>query len=522
MKKFSYIFKSAIMVTFTMLMAMCANGNNGGSGDYRNAIPKDANFVFSINPNSICEKAGVDNIKDLAVYEKSVTELERTGIPDSQLNYIKSLMEDPEKTGIDIKENAYVFLKADPNSSSYSPDFFGGFLLKMNNKTKFDEVVGFASDVSEGEISKTTVSGTDVVVLKEGYGEQVILAYTNSSALFYVKRGELKEVTDEAVNLLKQGKEKSILSNGDIASKLTNKNDIDFIVSMSDFPTSLMGGASNIMVKRLLNSVMGYSINFEKGKIASDISLSFLSKDAQEEFDKLDASAGKQKGDLLKYIPESSIMVLGGTLDGAKLYDALSTMKEFAMFRMMPQVKQVFSAVNGDMAISICGLKPYNYDVIPEFSMLVTLKDTKAVDTIIEQFSDMLKETAPKQYEIDLGRGIVITLGVKDKILYATNNKDTKSAVGGKKIESFDDKRFKGNYGTVIVDMNKLSDIILQTAGDQNSARQAANVLKTLDSVELYADSRVHAAFDVNMADKSQNSAKTIYEIISALVEAQL
>lgn len=520
MKNFSYILKSAIIATFAMFLAMCANGSS--NNNYRNAIPKDALFVFSINPNSISEKAEIGDVKTHSWYQKIVSMLEYEGMTPDQVNYIKSILEEPENVGVDAKQPAYVFCVLDEQNSS-SPRVQGGLVLKMKNKAKFEEAYEFFNNLAGGEFEKKKSGGCDVIVIEDRSWRSVVCAYDEETIMIYGSQDDSDNAIVNAVRFLKQDRSKSILANKDIASRLEDKNDMDMIVAISNMSEKMVSEMPMpAMYKRFLGTDIAFKSNFEKGKIASQMSMFFKDKDTEKAFLEFDASAGKQKGDLLKYLSEDSFFVMGATVDGAKMYDILSSMKEFAMIRMIPFVKDVLSAIEGDILVGVSNPEISQYDFNGGITAMITVKDTKIVDTLLEQVGDMFEKTGSGQYTIDLRKGenSVFTLGVKDKIVYFTNSKETLDAFNGKKIKSYDNSLFKGSYATLALDMNTVSDIAANTGG--YSARQAAQVLKMFSDVEISSKDRFNADIDVKMSNKSQNAAKTIYEVLSALVEENM
>lgn len=518
MEKIGYILKTALLAATAVFMATCG----GSDVNYRNAVPDNTLFLVSVNPNSIYKKAEIGDIKDNQLYRKFFEELEDDALAQLQINFIKSIIEKPENTGINTENDFYVFVALEPESTPDDPELSYGLLCEIADKKKFDQIVDFVVEASQGEMEKREKSGTNILVLQEHSMSTYICAYNNISALILKIDDDYEEAAEAAARMLNQKKQDSFFADKNVASYFDRKDDISFVLAMDNCYDIIMQNnlmSSTMFAKKLAMSKLTFNFNFEKGKISSDAKFLFKDKAAEKEFQNSDFTAGNQKGDIIKYISDNSVMALGATMNGSKLYEFLTTnMKQFAMVGLVPQVKQVMDAIYGDFVFS---LSAGDGDT-PGLTIIVTMKDTKVVDSMLEEMGGFLNEIGDNQYSVNMGRGNMLTLGIKDKHLYFTNDDNTVSAINGNKIASLDNKLFKGNKSTAIVNFDQLSDIITTNAGRSHKTLTITKFLSIFDNIEVYCPDNTSGHMDVNMADKNQNAAKTIYGAAMQLAEDNL
>ena len=123
------------LCVFVMLLASCSKNSNK-LGRY---IPNDASFVMHINGNAVSEKLPWQEVKEGAIFSQIIAD-------SNTSNYLKSALENPDNTGIDIKSDMTVFLK---NDSA------GGYMAlqgKVKDEAKFRN---FYTSLTNGEVTKS-------------------------------------------------------------------------------------------------------------------------------------------------------------------------------------------------------------------------------------------------------------------------------------------------------------------------------------------------------------------------------
>ncbi|HEV8079404.1 MAG TPA: DUF4836 family protein, partial [Chitinophagaceae bacterium] len=99
-----YIKLISLIGLFSILIFSCGKKNNLGK-----MIPKEASIVVELNTKSILSKLSWDEIKKSYWYNKLMTD---SSIPATS----KAFIDDPAKTGIDVKSNMIFFILKPENN----------------------------------------------------------------------------------------------------------------------------------------------------------------------------------------------------------------------------------------------------------------------------------------------------------------------------------------------------------------------------------------------------------------------
>ena len=506
--------KPALIAAVSLLIVSC------GGSDYRNALPGDSFVTLSFKAQTLLDKANVGDIKQTALYQMAEDGFDDMDVPTAVQEYLLSVLAEPAKSGLDLKTDAYFFVKMEMDEYGYDTSGEGGMLFKVANKGDFDS---FAAALAEqGEFEIQTSDNVSMIVIDDDTRSSSILAYNNDACIIYFAQKSYDEVLSRVKELFAQGQSQSIMANKAVAAELSSRNDLCGVLSLNNLPAAIKSEIPNQTLPgmaAIMSSTIIMPLNFEKGKVVMGVKTVFDNKEDEKEYKKAYDYVGTQSGKLLSFLPLNSIGVVGANLKGAKIYEMIASMREFAMVGAVPQVEQIMNAIDGDMTFSVKGSTDS-----PELSLLANVNDASVVEAltgIAEMAGLPYTEAAPGQYRINLDFfGINIDFGVKNKVLYVTNDSEVAAAINGEKIESIAGKFghvFKGSSGSVAVDFDLLMPTIKSAMRYSYGSDQVFQVLAIFDTFEA-SGSGLESVLVLNMKDKDKNALETISALTSKLI----
>ena len=513
MKNSLRLLKLACLVAVSMLVVSC-----GGGADYRNLLPADSFITVSVNPASLMQKSEAGDIEQHPLFIRLKAELdEDQSMSAEEKEYLLALLKNPCESGLDMKKDIYYFMSMD--GTIESPVIRGGMLLPVGDKAKLDALIARVNEKSGTEVE--TVSGISIIKIAEESTMSVICAYDGAACLFYFAQDSQDAALETVKGLFAQKSAESLLGNKAVAEQLARKNDINMVFSYAGM-TSVMNNpmlSSMPMMDALKGATMVGSVNFEKGRIVTDATMTYKDKESETKMMDFYAYVKPQTGALLRYLPANSIGTVAYGLDGEKMYSVLSAMPGYGMLMANPMVKQVMDAFDGDFALNFSGMT--SDGKYPVASLLAQVKDPAVLQMIVTNLAGMpIQQTGQGEYTFSMG-GITVLFGVKGDVLYCTTDAVVKSALDGAEIESLTsmDKIFEAKSGTFHLDFEGLNTMIAQlVGGNVNPGVEAVlSVLAMFDDMEAYG-TMSGGTIIVNMVDKEQNSFKTICDKTGELI----
>ena len=128
MKKTSYFFLIAIFGAFLL------NSCSSGTPESLSVIPKDANFVASMDVRSVFQKAKFEELREL----KSVKLLEKELKNENRsvADIFEKIMESPGSTGIDFTKEIFMFQTTEAENEMYMC-----FAMDLSNRAEFSKFI---------------------------------------------------------------------------------------------------------------------------------------------------------------------------------------------------------------------------------------------------------------------------------------------------------------------------------------------------------------------------------------------
>jgi hypothetical protein len=247
------IILAAIVSGFSACDDGISSANLGGESAANN-VPEDASAVVAINLKSLMGKADMDVMKKMAFYEDMVAESAR-----QQGETMAKVLENPEKSGIDLNQNAYFFMDIDGKDENG----LIGFVFTISDKGQFEDLVN-ESDMEANESNGFQYASNNQSVVAWNGSIGFIGVISNS----YDKRVDVEIQLDKVFN-----NRSSITNNSDARKALGGNHDMNYYFSTSKlvdmFSEELAMGEFFINKEDLKNnSFTGYT-DFNEGEIES-------------------------------------------------------------------------------------------------------------------------------------------------------------------------------------------------------------------------------------------------------------
>ncbi|MEM6725290.1 MAG: DUF4836 family protein, partial [Bacteroidota bacterium] len=116
----------------SLVFTSCKEKKGSGVSSY---IPEEGTFmVFSIDFQNIMEKADYENVKTLDFFKDAIEEVKE----ESEL--LVEIMNDPRKSGIDLAQDAYIFVEFEEITEE-DPKGAMGFVAALADKNQFEKVL---------------------------------------------------------------------------------------------------------------------------------------------------------------------------------------------------------------------------------------------------------------------------------------------------------------------------------------------------------------------------------------------
>lgn len=506
-----------VLTAVAVLMAACG----GDKPDYRSALPGDAMMVVAFQPAQIVAKSGVNagTMEQSPLYQRLVGQMDASGaLSAEEKEYVLSLLAHPEESGIDGERAGYFFLAP---AASDEPGFQGGVLLPLDDVAKFTAMV----DRINARNGLQTVQEGDLSVVRIGEKDNVtgLCAYNAGAVMCCFGQNSYEALLSYAKARFAAKTSESLMADTALSEFFAGKNDVDMYLSYKELMQlqNQLAAASLPMADVLAGVRMVGSMNFEQGRIVAAGQMLYASKEAEEQMAAFYSYVREQRGSLLKYLPAKGVATLGFGLKGSEFYTTLSQMPGYGMMLANPMVKQVFDAIEGDMAINFAGMLPGG--TYPKATLLCEVNDPAVVDNLVAALPGMpVVKSGEGAYSISMA-GVTVFFGVKDKVLYATSDAEVKTALDGVKIDALtgQESLFKGHVAAMYFDFVQLNTLL------GNYAAISPQMQPLMEVLSLFADMQAWGAEDrgemvVRMQDRERNALETICSTVSGMMAAAL
>ena len=525
-----YTFRLYLTILLAGIVFSCSKQ---AQNNYIRVIPNDALFVFSYDAKSMNAKSEIPVTEKEKLNKTILDNLQNTLSPNL-LQQVEKIMKNPQESGLSNEDRIYIFL----NPTTSSEKLNGGIVVKVTDLNKLKQNV---------QLLETEQKCT-APVEKNGYWEtsldnNVKCAYNEELLLLLVGTDEAT-LSASLTQSMEQKEENSILNNKGFNKLNNQQNDIALYLKAGKI-TSLLSGLMTAVQQPIPNQVMleGIasltSLNFEQGVIRLNTENYAETSEAQQLLEQQAALSGAMKSVFLDCFPASSLVYIGGNIQGEKIYEFLQTypQKEVqeaflkAQENQQIDLKKLFSAFQGDISLGFTSLSTQ----IPVITAYAEMKDNYLMDwfkTKKDSLSKVLgvtfSETGENAYNALIGGSVTIYFGQKGDILYLTNDAQAGQNPGSKVNNPMSEapwaKNAKNSYGIFVINISDLMKqpliaMALSMAGNSEEMALLRTALAGCFYIEIHNTSSYKGEMNIVLNNQNENALKQISSGLIQLVE---
>lgn len=514
MKHLLCSWKALCCAAVALLLVSCH-----GKSDYRNLLPADSTFTLSVNPAALVEKSGVGSCDQSPLCQRLRTELETAqDLSDAERQYLLKLLEDPAETGVDKRKSIFLFSSVSETLSlGRQMPQEAGVLLPLADQAKFAATVDFLCQ-NAGLEKQTRGKLTCVVFENDTYNG--VCAFDGRAALLYFAPESVETVLGKVDVLFAQSSRESLMGKVGVADAFSRGNDIDVVM---DYGGMLKGNPilnALPVAEAFGNMTVFCALNFEKGEVVCDCTLSYADAKSRRQFEEFYSYVKPQKGELLRYVPQNTVAVLGFGLEGSELLKVASSLPGGALLSGNPQVQQALSSIGGDVLVDFSGMSADGR--YPLMSVLAQVNDPSLLEVIQANLAGVPVEPRGENACVLTLYGTTVRFGVQDGFFYVTSDPAVMAALDGAAGESLESKSglFRKHSGSCYLDFAALNGMLTPMLGSSYD-RESALVLNCFDELEAYGNNE-RGELVVRMADREQNAFKSICDCLGELLAPYL
>lgn len=514
MKHLLCSWKALCCAAVALLLVSCH-----GKSDYRDLLPADSSFTMSVNLAALVEKSGVGSCDQSPLCQRLRTELEAAqDLSDAERQYLLKLLDDPAETGVDKRKSIFLFSSmSETLSLGRQMPQEAGVLLPLADQAKFAGTVDFLCQ-NAGLEKQTRGKLTCVVFENDAYNG--VCAFDGRAALLYFAPESVETVLGKVDALFAQSSRESLMGKVGVADAFSRGNDIDVVLDYGGLLKNNPMFQALPVAEAFGNMTVFCALNFEKGEVVCDCTLSYADAKSRRQFEEFYSYVKPQKGELLRYVPQNTVAVLGFGLGGEDLLKVASTLPGGALLSGNPQVQQALSSIGGDVLVDFSGMSADGR--YPLASLLAQVNDTSLMEFVIANLAGMPVEARGENaWELTV-YGTSVRFGVQEGFFYVTSDPAVMAALDGGAFESLESKSglFRKHKGSCYLDFAALNELLTPMLGSSYD-RESAMVLNCFDELEAYGNNE-KGELTVRMTDREQNAFKSICDVVGNLLAPYL
>lgn len=381
------------LINTFLLLFMVASMLTAQSNAVLETIPqKDLIAIGSMTPHSTFQKLDKERREDYNVASSMaslVLMMTQSDITEAKTNSMVAKFENPETTGLQVKENVFFWIKkaVDPDASPYSdlPSMYYQLVIPVLDWGKLDL---FMQELFADKASEFLQIGNAKNVMHNGIlinwnKQRLVICQSSATSSFY-EEDEVFEARREAL-LKKQAnalgneytKAESVMSDPQFVEHLQKKADIsvwvnyDALLDEAAFNEVPREGRATVeaLVKKFSGYKLGGHIRVEQNEIVIDYQ-SYYSETTGNIMRSANSKTGNKK--LLKYVDSENLIGMYSmsfdienyvTTFNEEIYSVLNTTKEGKLVVDMINIidifvdeEEIYSLWNGDMIVAVTGV----------------------------------------------------------------------------------------------------------------------------------------------------------------------
>ncbi len=345
--------KKALIISLIIVLAGAAawyfmKGKGGSNAAFAEHIPANSSVIVSVNLASIAQKADLKSLSEMDLFKDA---MQNDGVDEANKALVKSLMEDPQSSGIDFKTNPTLFVENADGQTSM------GILMKIADATQYEEMMKKVMKDAKGN-----TIGSNSYLQEEG--EKTVAIWNADMALIYsgAKRKTAAITADSILN----GEIRSMKSNAIYTSLKTNDDVFVLIQNGQMYGLDKDNGPFGDLdfPKEAYSAIHA---NFENGKITIENEALYGNK---EDAERMNFQGDKLDQNLMSYVAASEpLFATQASVNMEKLFSFLLSSKEISKSfgeiaeNLSVQRKDLMNLLNGDMALAFTNLKMVTKEV---------------------------------------------------------------------------------------------------------------------------------------------------------------
>ena len=507
-----------IAVIAVLIFSSCKKSNTEGR-----YVPKNAAFVLHVDGESMNAKLPWEEVKQSGMF--------RSMYADTSLSaYLRSVMDNPDNSGIDIKNDFLVFFQKD-SSGDYIA--IQGIVKDEAKFRQFNNEVHKTVAESEKQgihfLSNDKVTASwnkeKFILVMNDHTKRIRSMNMDDSVVDRPAPAPVRDLNAIATSLFSLTEDNSLAEDERFSELMKSKGDIHFWVNGQTIGEGMvMPGPMNMvnMSKLYAGSLLTGTASFDKGQINADIR-SYSSKEMAELWKKYRGE--KISSEMVKRIPSGNIallLALNFKPEGLKEFLKVMGLDGFANMATNMYgftIDDLVKAIKGDMLLAVSDITTDSMGK-PGASILFvpSVSDKASFEKLIHAGKKITKEK----------------MGDSAAAPFYHNSNDSYFAIGNKKAAV--DNYLHGNANTNFPFLEKISGhsiaayinfqyIMSAVKGNiQNDslATQAHTAsMKMWDNLISYGgdfkDGAVRQHVEINLVDKSTNSLKQLNSYLGTI-----
>lgn len=512
----------ALLATLVIVFASCSTKANV-------PVPEDAAIVIHIDGASLSSKLPWEEIKKSEWFNIANQEIKD--------DLAKKILDNPDESGVDIKSDAYIFMKTRGRGG------YAAVICGIKDEKKFEAFMGKVREGDKVEKKEgLSVIADHSTVLTWNDKRLVFIADNpdiNSGASMMGNSGKSRRFDTDS--LLKFAKEvydlkgsKSLASNSKFASLMKEEGDVHFWMNAGSLYSNALPAMLAITKASLLfeGNISAATISFDNGKITTK-GRSYYNKELAAVYKKY--SMKNMDEDMLKSIPAgdvAAVIAMNYPPEGVKEFISLLGVDGLVNMFMAEagfSVDDFVKANKGDLLLSVSdfsvgekektmtmydGTQHTYKSAQPDAKILFTtsVADKPSFEKLMTILKEKISQEAGASATEVMNK---IPYLLKDNWFIAGNDSSSVHSFGAAKTDHSFISKIKGHPMGGFLDIQKfISGSKPSFAGDSTATLIADQSLKVWQDIVFHGgefkDGGTDSYIEINMVDKNTNSLKQL------------
>lgn len=462
--------------------------------DYKSVIPSDSDMVVMVNLKNVAEKGDLANSKAMTLAKENMGIV----VSPKDRDKVQDFVDDPAKIGIDFREPACLFRRADGSM---------GVVMKVADK---DDLEDFMALLRGNSVLSKAVEKDGVMCCKlldelgVFYDDHALLLYANKT----MKTSD--NDTKAACQLMKQDDDMSYKSTYDFDTDCDDKD----IVLMGN---NVCKGLGSMLPSEYASFDVGVgnvpillTIDFEKGKVAMEAEAKPVAEKDVAAMKEASKHVHKINGVFSEYDTKYVPMWMYAGVDGQWLLKQMkknaSVKESLFMLERFIDIEQMIAAVNGDLVLGMNPNEDMTLTAIAQVKNSDFLNDVDYWTKSMKEYGASMDRVSANDYCLRFGDSDKrVFWGVKDDNLYLSTISRPEHGAG-KMVKTLADRDFTDCWMYMYVDMKEMQK------EKRMPSMYMAGAKLDFESVVVKSKEFGQMSIDLNVANKDVNVLKHIIE----------